>query len=96
MKLDKNCTVWINCRTQQEQEEMLDIFEAINATWNGSAHFPRGWKSHKVPMHYLLERNKILHGGKPVSGREDYVNRGIVIEAKDCHNQWVSIKRRDK
>lgn len=94
MKLDKSCTVWINCRTTQEREEILDIFEVIGATWAGNKPMePRKWTSYKAPMHYLLENGRLMHGDVPVTGKERYVTRGIIVEAKDFHNQWISARR---
>lgn len=93
MKLDKECTVWINCRTMQEQDEILDIFEAIGAEW-ASKGGPRERGSHTTPMHYLLENGSIRHGSSCVTGREGYVKGGTVVEAKDFHNQLVALRRR--
>ena len=95
MKLDNQCVVWINCRTKQEQEEVLDIFEGIGATWSSGKH-PRQVKACIAPMHFLLEYGDIRHGDDIVDGTEDYVKDlgGVVSEAKDFHNQCISIRRR--
>lgn len=97
MKLDNQCVAWINCETKEEQEKMLDIFEKIGALWP-AGQSPRGNTSRTVPMHFLLERGTIRHGKPTVNGTEYYVKDtgGAVVQAKDFHNQWVSLKRIDK
>lgn len=94
MKLDKSSIVWINCKTEQEKEEMLDIFEAIGAAWP-SGRAPRQTRSYQAPMHYLLKNGEIRHGDHIVFGEESYVKRagGVIVRAEDFHNQHISIRR---
>ena len=93
MRLDNQRRIWINCRTKEEQEKILDIFERIGARWPRHQ-MPRETESRQAPMHYLLDYGTIRHGRTTVTKQSSFVELGAtIVEAKDFHNQWVSMMR---
>ena len=77
----------INCRTVDEQNMVLDIFEMLGYRWNAGER-PRQYQSYSVPMCYSIYDSNT---GKFVQNSRCY-NNGT--EAKDLHNMWISLKRR--
>lgn len=90
MKLDNTSRAWINCRTPEEQDMILDIFECLGFTWS-SGKSPRAIRSYGTPMHYLIEEKHIWHGNYSVGGANK--SGSSVVEAKDFINQWKSLKK---
>lgn len=89
MKLDNNSRVYINCRTQVEQDMVLDILESLGKRW-GSGKLIRQHSPYSPPMTFrVIER--VLHGSRPYD--QDEVE-DLVIEAKDLYNQWIALKRK--
>lgn len=77
----------INCRTEEEQEMVLDIFEMLGYKWNAGQK-PRGYESNVVPMCYEItnrEKGKIIQGDCVIES---------ATEAKNLRNMWISLKRR--
>lgn len=77
----------INCRTKEEQEIVLDIFEMFEYRWSAGQK-PRGYKGYNAPMNYNInnaEKGEITEGSMTHIG---------AIEAKDLRNMWISLKRR--
>lgn len=89
MKLDKNSRVYINCRTQDEQDMMLDIFKCLGLTWQ-SGRSPRDTRQFTPPMRFFIS-DYIYHGHSCLSQRE-IRDGGSVMEARDFVNQWKSLK----
>lgn len=78
----------INCRTIEEQEMVLDIFEMLGYRWAGGEK-PREWDSYAVPMYYCIydvELGKIR--------QHDVSSYLSAIEARDLKNFYISLKRR--
>ena len=89
MKLDKTSRVYINCRTQEEQEMVLDILDHIDIRWYNNKR-PRELKSFVPPMGYVIINDRMYHDKKT---RVIYDNNTPVIEAKDFRNQWIALKK---
>lgn len=77
----------INCRTQEEREMVLDIFEMLGYRWMEGQH-PRSFRSYNAPMSYNVRDVDI---GKFTHDSQLTYN---AIEAKDLRNMWISLKRR--
>lgn len=90
MKLDDNSCLYINCRTQEEREMILDIFEYLGIKWCIGKR-PRETSSNKAPMNYFIENKNMWHGQGcyDVSTFHGYQ----VVEARDFVNQWKSLKK---
>ena len=91
MKLDKNLIVYINYRTNEEREMVLDIFEHLGVTWLRER-LPREVESYNAPARFLLERGHMYKGTSCLTVAK--MNGKPVIEARDLRNQWISLKRR--
>ena len=90
MRLDKDIEVCINCRTQEEQYMILDIFESLDKRWSNG----RKASNFKIllnPPMSLINYNKGIMQGH-VSNKNTY-NGMPVVEAKDFKNQWISLKK---
>ena len=94
MKLDKTSQVYINCRTQEEQNMVVDILHSLKCRWN-SGNLLHEVRFHLPPMNIELDKQKIRHGSRIFDAGEAQRNYTI-IEAKDLRNQWISLKRRQK
>lgn len=77
----------INCRTVEEQEMVLDIFEMLDYHWREGQQ-PRVFSSYRVPMRYAIcgDCRSFVHGPD--------IREGAAIEAKDLRNMYISLKRR--
>ena len=80
----------INCRTAEEQQMVLDIFEMLGYKWNGGES-PRGYYSHTAPMYYIINNE---NKGSFIQGTSKYVITNAGIEAKNLRNMYISLKRR--
>lgn len=88
MKIDRDSSAYINCRTQEEQNMVLDMFEMLGLTWaNHKA--PREVIQYDVPSRFLIERY-IYHGRGCINSHH---TSKPVIEAKYLRNQWISMKK---
>lgn len=81
----KELPQYINCRTQEEQEIVLDIFEMLGYNWHAGQK-PRGYLSRMPPMAYGISRSSRSFGNDHI---HDYGT-----EASDLRNMWISLKRR--
>lgn len=91
MKLNSNSQVYINCKTQEERDMIIDILRALDCTWATG----RGLDYHRfcdAPMHIELNKLAVRHGIKLTT----QIMRAYpypIVEAKDLRNQWISIRR---
>lgn len=92
MKIERSSRVWINCRTRKEQQEVLEIFESIGAHWPMGSDLTKH-APYTPPMHFLLENCVVRHGMTPICGGS-IKNGMVVIEARDLHNQCISVRRK--
>ena len=81
--ISKESKMIINCRTEEEQNMILDIFEMFGMRWR-AGESPRGYISCQAPMSYSLDGN-----GKFGQNRHQYANG---YSASEFRNQWISLK----
>ena len=86
--ISKESRIMINCKTEEEQNMILDIFEMLGMRWR-AGESPRGYESILAPMYYCLDGNgRFAH---------DYPSSPIGISASEFRNQWISLKlKKDK
>ena len=94
MKLDKTSQVYINCRTQEEQNMVVDILRSLKCRWN-SGNLLHEMKFHMPPMSIELDKQKIRHG-KGLIDEKGTTRNFTIIDARDLRNQWISLKRRKR
>lgn len=90
MKLDKDIEVCINCRTQEEQDMILDILDSLDMRWSNGKKIRDFILAIAPPMTLITFHDGIRQGF--IAIRDTY--NGIpVVEAKYFKNQWISLKR---
>lgn len=86
-KFEVDC--FIHCRTQEEQEMVLDIFEMLGYIWH-AGQAPRRFRSHTPSMYYHIHNECYGY----FTHAKNITYGCTVIEAKNLRNMWISLKRR--
>lgn len=86
--ISKNSKISICCKTEQEQNMLLDIFEMLGMRWR-EGQLPRGYPSRQCPMYYQLT-------GQGSFGQGIKAAYNPTIMSSELRNQWISLKLKTK
>ena len=91
MKLDSNSQVYINCKTEEERNAVMDILRSLNCHWPerrglGDNEF------HHAPMHIELDKQQVRHGRGTATSRNMPFQYPI-LDAIHFKNQWIALKK---
>ena len=74
----------INCRTQEEQDMVLDLFTMLGYTWNAGQQ-PRSYRCIDTPMSFRINsRDRFTQGSILICPD--------TIEAANLRNMYISLK----
>ena len=89
MRISKDADLYINCRTDEENERVLDILECLGFRWSDGAPMRQN-VTYTAPKRFLIHDGQVWHGSRCYNCDDTYRD---IIEARDLKNQWISLKK---
>ena len=90
MKLDENSKVYINCKTQEERDMIIDILRSLGCHWPGKTRLDGMF--YGAPMHFELDKRRVRHGRTELPNTRT-THGYTIVNARDFRNQWIALKK---